>query len=124
MLFRSVHGDPRNLFNALDFNKFYGKPEKQIAREIRQFIGDSKPYLIADVNQFDWMGICGIFGIENVPFFYIPIDFASILWVKGIDPDINREGLAREYEIDVSNFQKHNALDDTRVLKALYEKLS
>ena len=75
----TVHGDVRNILTALDFNKSCGKPERQIAKEIRQFVGDSKPYLIADVNQFDWMGICGLFGIENIPFFYIPIDFASIL---------------------------------------------
>ena len=93
-------------------------------QKITRFVGDSKPYLIADVNQFDWMGICGLFGVWNVPFFYIPIDFASILWSKGIDIDVNREEFAKEQGIDVSNFKKHNALDDTRVLKALYEKLS
>ena len=90
---------------------------------IRTFVGDSKPYLIADVNQFDWMGICKLFGIWNVPFFYIPIDFATILWNKEIDPDINREQLAAKYGIDTSCFKKHNALDDTRVLKSLYEKI-
>ena len=97
--------------------------EKAIKR-IKEFIGNEKPYLIADVNQFDWMGICGLFGVWNVPFFYIRIDFASILWAKGIDPDVNREEFAKEQGIDVSNFKKHNALDDTKVLKALYEKLS
>lgn len=121
---QTVHGDPRNQFDALDFHKTYGKSENQIAEEIKQFVGDSKPYLIADVNQFDWMGICGLFGVWNVPFFYIPVDFASILWSKGIDPDVNRENFAKEQGIDIANFKKHNALDDTRVLKALYEKLS
>lgn len=101
------------------------KVTKEIAiQKIKDFLGDEKPYLIADVNQFDWMGICGLFGVWNVPFFYIPIDFASVLWSKGIDPDINREEFAKKQGIDISNFKKHNALDDTRVLKALYEKLS
>lgn len=121
---QTVHGDPRNYFDALNFHKTYGKPEKQIAEEIKQFVGDEKPYLVADVNQFDWMGICGLFGVFNIPFHYIPIDFASILWSKGIDPDINREFLAKEQGIDIANFKKHNALDDTRVLKALYESLN
>lgn len=116
----TVHGDARNELTALDFHKVFGKSKSQIAKEIKSFVGDSKPYLVADVNQFDWMGICGIFGIWNVPFFYIPIDFASILWGKGIDPDVNREEFAKEQGIDVSNFKKHNALDDAKMLKALY----
>jgi len=115
---QNVSGDLEN------FNKLVGKSEKQIAEEIKQFIGDSKPYLIADVNQFDWMGICGLFGVFGIPFHYIPIDFASILWANGIDPDIDRIEFAKSKGIDVSNFKKHNALDDTRVLKLLYEKLS
>jgi len=121
---QTVHGDQRNKFDALDFHKTYGKSEKQIAEEIKKFVDDLKPYLIADVNQFDWMGICALFGVWDVPFFYIPIDFASILWGKGIDPNVNREELAKDYGINISNFKKHNALDDASVLKALYEKIS
>jgi len=120
---QTVHGDARNRCTPLNFHKFVGKPERQIAEEIKQFVGDSMPYLVADVNQFDWMGICGLFGINNIPFHYIPVDFASILWSKGIDPDIDRIELANSMAIDISNFKKHNALDDARVLKALYEKL-
>jgi len=121
---QTVHGDQRNHYDEMNFHKIYGKSEKRIAEEIKQFVGNEKPYLVADVNQFDWMGICGLFGIYNIPFNYIPIDFASILWSKGIDPDIDRIELAKSMNIDVSNFKKHNALDDTRVLKSLYKKLS
>ena len=122
---QEVHGDSRNTFTALNFNQVYGKPEKRIIREIKEFIGDKeKPYLVADVCQFDWMGICKLFGIYDIPFHYIPIDFASILWSKGIDPDVDRIELAKEKEIDISKFKKHNALDDARVLKSLYELIS
>ena len=121
---QTISGDQRNHLSALNFHKVIGKTEKQIAEEIRQFVGDSRPYLVADVNQFDWMGICGLFGVWGTPFFYIPIDFASILWAKGIAPDIRREDLAWDLGIDVSCFKKHNALDDARVLKALYERIA
>jgi len=120
---QNVSGDHRNHYTAENFNKLVGKTEKVIAEEIRQFIGDGKPYLIADVNQFDWMGICGLFGVWSVPFHYIPIDFASVLWAKGIDPDIDRIELAESKGIDVSSFKKHNALDDALVLKELYYTL-
>ena len=118
---QNVSGDMRNHYSEETFNKLVGKSEKQIAEEIKQFVGDSKPYLIADVNQFDWMGICALFGVWNVPFHYIPIDFASILWSKGIDPDVDRIEYAKSLGIDISRFKKHNALDDCKVLKELYE---
>ena len=97
--------------------------QEKAVKMISDFVGNSKPTLIADVNQFDWMGICGLFGVWDIPFFYIPIDFSTILNVKGIDPDINRMELANSYGINTAGFKQHNALSDALVLKALYEKL-
>ena len=101
---------------------------------IKEFIGETenKPTLIADTNQFDWMGICGVFGVWDtpiqfgvwdVPFYYIPVDFASILFARGIDPGADREKLAANLGVNVENFKKHNALSDARVLKEMWYKL-
>lgn len=98
--------------------------KEEACRQIQEFVGKSKPFLVADVNQFDWIGICGLFGIWKIPFHYIPIDFASILFHKGIDPDINREKLAEELGYDISNFKKHHALHDAKMLKSLYDGLT
>lgn len=98
-------------------------PQEIAVQKIRDFVGEDKPYMVADVNQFDWMGICGMFGVWDVPFFYIPIDFASILFAKAINPDVNREKYAEQLGIDVSKYKKHHALHDARILKKMYEIL-
>jgi len=109
--------------NVLPFLTGETISKKEAVDKISSFLGGNKFHLIADVNQFDWMGLCGLFGIWNVPFHYIPIDFASVLWTMGINPDIDREQLCLELNINNLHFKKHNALDDTRRLKALYEKI-
>lgn len=101
--------------------------ETEAIEKIRTFVtenyGDEKPILVADVNQFDWNGLCELFGIFDIPFFYVPIDFSTILYSNGIDIDINRFELAKRYNIDVSGFNQHNALCDTRILKELWMKI-
>ena len=105
------------------------KPEKAV-KMIRDFIGNSKPYLVTYVNQFDWIGICKLFNVNNavdikekIPFFWIPIDFATILFNKGIKPGISLKNIAHKYHIDISNLNTHNALDDAKILKIIYDKL-
>ncbi len=106
------------------------KVSKEKATElIKDFVGNEKPYLIAYVNQFDWMGICKLFNVKNtediskLPFFWAPIDFASILFEKGVKPTINPIELAKKYHIEVSTIKKHHALDDARLLKKIYDKV-
>jgi len=110
--------------NVLPYLTSDEKVTKDEARErIREFVGKGKPFLLADANQFDWMGICGLFGVYDQPFNYLPIDFVTILFANGVDPDIDRRQLAKSFGIDVSGYRKHNALDDARVLKETYEKI-
>src|SRR3989338_1487581 len=54
--------------------------------EIRKFVGSQKPYIVAYVNQYDVIYTYKLFGKEEKPFFWLPIDFASILFGLGIDP--------------------------------------
>lgn len=69
------------------------------------------------------MGICGLFGVWNIPFFYIPIDLSTILFAKGYDIDIDREKLIKQLGIKIPNFKKHHALSDALGCKAIYEAL-
>lgn len=100
---------------------------EEATQKIKEFVEkeykNENPILVADVNQFDWIGICKLFGIWDIPFYYIPLDFSTILYAKGIDIDINRMYLAKEYGIDTNGYKQHNALADTRVLKMLWDKL-
>ena len=104
--------------------------KKEVVKLIKKFVGNDKPYLVSHVNQFDWMGICKLFGANDVkgiaelPFQWVPIDFAGILFGKGIDiGKLKLEGVAKKYNIDTSKMEKHNALDDTRLLKKVYERI-
>jgi hypothetical protein len=69
------------------------------------------------------MGVCGLFWVFKVPFFWIPLDFATLLYSKWIAPDTLPETLAWEYSVSLENHTKHSALDDARLIKRLYEKI-
>jgi len=76
----------------------------------------------SDCLAYDWVLFCELFGgafsiPENI--YYIPFDLATLLKIKGIDPNISREAFS---EIRVSE-NKHNALWDARIIKACYEKV-
>ena len=74
----------------------------------------------SDCLAYDWVLFNDLFGHAfNIPknVYYIPFDICTLFKIKGIDPDISREGFAG---IDG---QKHNALHDAKVIKACYEKL-
>ena len=92
----------------------------QINKFIKENYGDEKPIVVADVNQFDWMGICELFGVWNIPFFYIPLDLSTVLYTKGINIDIDRSVLMDKYNINNKEYRKHHALDDTEQLYALW----
>lgn len=76
----------------------------------------------SDCLSYDWVLFCQLWGHAfNIPknVYYIPFDICTLFKVRGIDPDISREGFAGLY----ANGQKHNALWDAKVIKACYEKL-
>jgi hypothetical protein len=102
---------------------------EEAIKQIKTFIGSTKPILCAYVNQFDWMGINDLFGVPSInadtdnPFYWKPMDFASILFAKGFSFEQEVMSLARSIGIDTTKYRKHYALDDTRLLKEIYEKV-
>lgn len=77
----------------------------------------------SDTLAYDWVLFCQIWGHAfNIPknVYYIPFDIATLLKIKGFDPDINREKFCK---IHTTQY-KHNALWDAMVIKACYEKLT
>lgn len=74
----------------------------------------------SDCLSYDWVLFNQIWGHAfNIPknVYYIPFDICTLMKVKGVDPDSNREDIA-----DIEG-AKHNALHDARVIKACYDKL-
>jgi len=78
----------------------------------------------SDVLAYDWMLFCELFEAEDTAerlprnVYYIPFDIATVMKIKGVDPDVSREEFS-----GIENLAKHNALDDARIIKACYEKL-
>lgn len=96
---------------------------EEACRQLRAFVGEGHPYLMAYVNQFDAIYWYELFGDpKEHPAFWIPIDFASILFGAGYDP--NSMGIDSFFEtlgIDKSKYNTHNALDDAKLLAETYQ---
>ncbi len=98
---------------------------EEAVSKIKKFVGDQKPYAVGFVNQFDTLYVYKLFGTDKHPFYWLPIDFASILFGNGIDPEKNLvedNEVAKKLGIDVSKYKKHNALDDAKLLREVYLK--
>ncbi len=85
--------------------------------------GGKEIIMVSDCYAYDWMLFCNLFGgAMGIPRFvyYIPLDLSTALYMKGVDPDINRI----EYSgIEPGNIKQHNALDDAIVIRACWKKL-
>ncbi len=102
--------------------------KEQAIKLIEKFIGNGKPYVVAYVNQFDMAYFYKLFGLDNFndKFSWIPIDYASILFSLGINPDVlvdRKKSFFDKIQIDLSNYTQHNALDDARLLKEVYLRI-
>lgn len=105
---------------------FEGNPvsrQEAVARVVA-FLGGKKPYMVANVNQFDAIYWYKMAGLKENPFFWLPIDFASMMFALGLDPmwKLNSDFLAR-YDIDKKLYRAHHALDDARLLRDVYMKM-
>lgn len=77
-----------------------------------------------DVLAYDWILFLELF--EGDPerklprnVFYIPFDISTLMKSKGIDPDIDRETFS-----GLSLLDKHNALDDARMIRECYRRIA
>lgn len=78
----------------------------------------------SDCLAYDWVLFNSIWGgAFDIPkhIYYIPFDICTMMKLKGVDPDINREDYAFGAKPEVA--QKHNALWDAQVIRACYENL-
>lgn len=107
----------------------------EAVKRIFEFLGTNRPYMVAYVNQFDTVYFYKMLSdllknsanTKNFPFHWIHIDYASMLFAMGIDPErfnFTKPGnFVADLGIDTSKFNKHHALDDARLLKEIYLKM-
>lgn len=94
---------------------------------VQAFVGTGKPYLVAFVNQFDAVFLHKLFGLNRWPFHWLPLDFASMLYASGLNPeglfDADKT-LSKTLDIPrTKDHQMHVALNDARLLRDVYLKL-
>ncbi len=98
---------------------------EEALKKVGAFAGSGKPYMLSYVNQFDamyWYKLLG--GVKGNPFHWIPIDFASMLFAEGIDPQAynwrRKESFFPTLGIDHGKYRENHALDDARMLREVY----
>ena len=103
----------------------------QVANQLRAFLQNfSKVKVWADVLAYDWVLFCELFGgAMQLPesTFYIPGDMATLIQLKGYDPDTDRASLLdseQQRRLEARGLRKHNALYDAYLIQAIYHQLT
>jgi hypothetical protein len=102
---------------------------EEAKKAILEFVGHNKPFMVGSTLFYDVVYLQKLFGfekMENNPFNVKAIDFASILFGLGIDPEKDHQGKKSEFYqkfgIDKSKYKKHHALEDAKFLRDFYLK--
>lgn len=106
---------------------------EEAAKQIIEFAGESKPYLVSYVIEFDASFLYKLLGVNqekgnrDLPYHWIILDFASMLFALGRNPSDfaaqEKYTLIKELGVDVSKYREHHALDDAKILQEVYLKL-
>jgi len=108
---------------TIDFDHYDMKGDvSQIRARLLEWLGQfDKVIMWGDCLAYDWVLFCDLWiGAMHIPdnIYYIPFDLSTLFYVKGIDPDINRE----DY-LGMDHGAKHNALYDAKIIRKCYQKL-
>ena len=102
---------------------------EKAVEKVKQFIGDAKPYIVGYINQDDvmyWQKLYRSVGVKENPFQLVAIDFATILFMLGIDPESyyfgDENNFYKKIDVDYTKYKKHHALDDAKLLREVYLK--
>lgn len=107
--------------------KKYTKSES--IEKINHFLDDSQPFAVGFVDNYDVIYLTKIFGAGKLPFRWVTIDFASILFAIGVNPVKfmpNEKGAISFYKklgIDLKKYRQHHALDDAKLLREVWLKI-
>lgn len=98
-------------------------------KQIRAFLGDSLPFAVGFVDNYDVIYLTKIFGAGNLPFRWMTVDIASILFAIGVNPvkfQLDSSGARSFYKklgIDMKNYRHHHALDDAKLVRDVWLRL-
>ena len=117
---------PNDLLNRDGDGQVWLSGDIETVRErLRQWLSGFEAIEIwADVLAWDWVLFCELFGgAFGIPknIYYIPFDLATLLQLKGLDPDMDRAAFI-DYK-DKDGLSRHNALYDARMELGVYQKV-
>ncbi len=109
--------------------------EPKVSREvaeikIREFLGDTLPFAVGFVDNYDVIYLTKILGAGKLPFRWMTIDLASILFAIGVNPvkfqldSAGARSFYRKLGIDMKKYRQHHALDDAKLLRDVWIKLN
>jgi DNA polymerase III epsilon subunit-like protein len=93
-------------------------PRDEAVARIKEFVGNGKPYMVSEGGHYDVLYVYKLFGIEEQPFNWVPLDLMSMLFSHGFRP--RSDDLAACLGVDRSRFRSDHALDDARRLREMY----
>lgn len=117
----------KNILKMLDGPKF---SRTHAMQQVQEFLGDSQPFAVGFVDNYDVIYMTKLFGAGKLPFKWMTVDFASILFAMGINPvkfqqdSTGAKKFYRELGIDVKKYKHHHALDDARLLRDVWIKIT
>jgi len=123
----TLQDKPTNYFNKTIDKQWHVKGDSNwIKTHLIQFLElfESIEFW-SDNLAYDWVLFCQLFGHAlHIPqqVYYIPFDLATLLYIKGVDPDITREEFVMEAIRGKKMGDKHNALWDAELVKLCVEK--
>ncbi len=98
--------------------------------QIRAFLGESHPFAVGFVDNYDVIYLTKIFGFGKLPFKWMTIDFASILFAIGVNPvkfmsdKTSAKVFYKKLGIDLKKYRHHHALDDAKLLRDVWLKIT
>ncbi len=100
--------------------------------KIDEFLGESKPYLMADWDKFDVTCLYKLYNLgeqnpKDMKWAWNSVDFRSVLFTLGIDPSrmgtSHEDNLYQELGVNYKGYRDHHALDDAKLLREVYLEL-
>ena len=141
---KMIHGDSRNFYEEHNFHKYYGKSNKRIAKEIKEFILNQNPdsiKLYGYYSAYDHVLIASLFGtMMDLPkgFPMYTIDLEQMLeqradkifrWLTNVDKEMNKRPFEKKLEyikthhLFPKNLDEHDVESDVKFNKDLHEFL-
>jgi DNA polymerase III epsilon subunit-like protein len=116
----------KNIVPSLKEEKF---PREVAVSKLQEFLGESMPFAVGFVDNYDVIYMTKLCGEGKLPFRWMTVDFASILFALGVNPvkyQLDSSGVKTFYRklgIDMKKYRHHHALDDAKLLRDVWMKL-